>query len=151
MGLPFSEITVGLLREAGWTTNRDVPTTAHEQALKAGGYQVFPVVRDFLRQFGGLQISRKFVWNRVPLVSKFHFDARIAVGAWSPEFIKSFESSERGPLCVIGETEFGDSVLLMDEQGRLYSGTDEYLTLVGNSGYDAVEALCTGRKYRKIP
>jgi hypothetical protein len=42
-------------------------------------------------------------------------------------------------------------VLLMDENGQVYAGYDEYMILVGNSGAEAIEALCTGRTLIEIP
>jgi hypothetical protein len=144
----FSEDTVRFLKYAGWSATRDFQTTVHEQILDEAGYRVFPVVQDFLRQFGGLRIRYRYDFRGTTIYTEFHFDVESAVDGWSSEFLPEFEEMAGGKLCLIGESNNCNSVLMMDEQGRVYCGSvysKYYLKRIADSGADAVEFLCTWR------
>jgi hypothetical protein len=55
--------------------------------------------------------------------------------------------SARNPVQVAGsgESDYGNSLLAMDTTGRVFAGIDDCIALIGESGADAIEALCTGR------
>lgn len=54
-------------------------------------------------------------------------------------------------LCPIGEAARGYLTLMMDDTGKVYGSYDDFFALVGNSGADAIEALCSGKDLEVIP
>lgn len=49
------------LAQSGWSPARQVEVTGYIQGLGVDGYVVFPVVREFLAKFGGIQVQWSFV------------------------------------------------------------------------------------------
>ena len=61
----FSEKALTALYEAGWSEERQIDPTPYIEMLEKEGNVAFPAVVDFLRRFGGLELS----WQH-PTVSK---------------------------------------------------------------------------------
>lgn len=147
----FSETTNESLRHSGWTEGRSVDTTQYEQYLKAEGYPVHDTVREFLRQFGGLTMT--YPHAKVPnKQDDLHLIPKRAGEIVFPEKVTEYYSDRAGtPLCVIGTASRDYLVLMMDREGGVYAGFDEVFLRVGDSGADAIEALCSGRKLAELP
>jgi len=150
MRLPFSERTLTLLRQAGWREDRAVDTSGYEKALRQEGYPVHPAVVEFLRQFGGIRVVYPAKGD-AKIKDEFHFDATKAAENWFPATVDQFSQRTGAALCVIGEASRGNSLLLMDPSGGVYSGVDQWLVKVADSGIEAIEALCDGKEIVKIP
>ena len=54
-------------------------------------------------------------------------------------------------LCSVGEASDAYMILAMSSDGEVFGGFDDFLCYIGNSGDDAIEALCSGREVQKIP
>ena len=139
----FSAKTLNLLRRAGWHEKYECKDLhRYLRALEEAGYTVYPVVEAFLRRYGGLYIPDT---NYQP----FHFDAIFAASGISINNVKLlYNPRVNTQLCVIGEAYV---VLMMGPNGKVYLGYDDFMALVGNSGEDAIEAICTGRDMTEIP
>ncbi len=146
----FSDTTRTLLHDAGWTEERQVDTQQAEDALRREGFSVHPAARAFLARFAGLQVI--YPNHRVPGATH-HLD--LGVGAFPPDVLephvmRAHTRRVGGPLCYIGEAGSGFVSLVMDASGNVYAMNDDWLAWVGDSGDDAIEALCTGRELRDM-
>lgn len=147
----FSQKTLALLQQAGWSENRTVDISEYEKILKSEGYQIYAVVVDFLKRFGGLRLV--FPHHRVPQHNdEFIIDPSIAAADIYIERVKEDYSERVGAqLCVIGEAFSRHMTVMMASDGKVYAGYDDLLICVGNSGTDAIEAICSGREMPEIP
>ena len=144
----FSKQTLDLLYEAGWKEDRHFDTTEYERLLKTHGHPVFPVVHDFLQSFGGLKIHHPHlyvegVWEEMDLsISEYTAEVRIYNASDLAEDIGT-------PVCLIGNFYNRMMCLFMSASGYVYGDSDYYFQ-VGTSGPDAIEAICTNRKFTDI-
>jgi hypothetical protein len=139
---PVPPLVIVALREAGWTPTRAVATSLFEDAYSAEGLKLLPKSKKFLRQFGGLIIKYKMPNQRQDVLE---FLAERAVQGMSGGGISCFEElTGVAPLCPIGHFLFGTCMLLMDRQGRVFGGSDTGVSLVGESGMQAICAILTG-------
>ena len=147
----FSLLTLALLQRAGWSKDRHVDTSEYEKCLKSEGYPVHAVVVDFLKSFGGLILV--FPHPRVPQEDdEFYINPTMAAEGIYPERVSEDYSPRVGaPLCAIGQVYSRHMTVIMDPNGKVYAGYDELLILVGDSGTDAIEAICSGRDMPEIP
>ncbi|MEH2293027.1 SUKH-3 domain-containing protein [Nostoc sp.] len=147
----FSAETRAVLQQAGWSENRKVDTSEYEKCLKFEGYPVHAIVVDFLARFGGLQVI--YPHARVPQTTdEFCINPMVAAAHIYLEWVKEDYDERLGaPLCVIGEAFDYHMTLMMDSNGKVYAGYDDILIHVGDSGIDAIEALCSGRNIPEIP
>lgn len=148
----FSTITRHCLYAAGWRKGRTIQTDHWESLLRSAGNPVHPAVIEFLREFGGLKVVHpdRFVqgeWD------SFHLSPSVAMEHFPIDEDGLYDDNERvgTPLCAIG-TAAGDRMLLeMAADGRVFAAVDDLMFFVGNSGAEAIEALCTGPKLPPIP
>ncbi|AFZ26624.1 hypothetical protein Cylst_4546 [Cylindrospermum stagnale PCC 7417] len=146
----FSEETTTLLYHAEWHESWNIDTTEYKEVLESEGYSIYPTVMNFLSSFGGLHV--KYPHKRVPrLEDDFHFNVPEAVANIYPERVKDYSDRVGVPLCIIGESNRVHMVLMMAPEGKVYAGYDEFMVFVGDSGVDAIEALCSGRDLVEIP
>ena len=145
----FSPRALEILTKAGWSPDRIVPVSPFISASAAAGYELHAAAARFLERFGGLVVRfdyEKKLWSgSVVLHRMFHFDVGKAIRE-SAESTAEYRLWIGKPVCVIGDSNMGNSLLLMDVNGCVYAGSDEYLCVIGESGEDAIEALCTRRK-----
>lgn len=146
----FSAETRTLLQQAGWSEDRYVDTSEYEKSLKSEGYPIHAVVMDFLRQFGGLLVVHPH--HRLKEEKdEFCINPSVAASHIYPEPVEDYSERVGAPLCVIGEAFSYHMTLVMDPDGKVYAGYDDTLIYVGNSGIDAIEAICSGRDMPEIP
>ena len=70
-------------------------------------------------------------------------DPAVTAGAWDVGLYRQ----KLGDLaCLIGEADHGYLLLAMTARGYVYGGFDETLWHLGDSGEEAIETLCSGRK-----
>jgi hypothetical protein len=139
-----------LLQQAGWGDERQVDTSEYEKSLKSEGYPVHTIVVDFLKSFGGLRVIHSH--HRVPQTNdEFCINPIVAASHIYPERVEDYSERVGAPLCVIGEAFNYHMTLMMDSNGGVYAGYDDTLIRVGDSGSDAIEALCSGRNMPEVP
>jgi hypothetical protein len=144
----FSKQTMVTLHIAGWSEEYQYDTTEDERLLKAEGYPVFPVVLEFLKRFGGIRFRYP---NHINYGSEFaSFGAAVAVASTLSERVQLDEEELGAPLCLIGICYSGNMWVMMDKDGYVYTDYGNCLFLLGTSGEDAIEALCTRRGYLDI-
>jgi hypothetical protein len=145
----FSPSTLALLIQSGWSESRRVNTSEFEEALAEAGYKVHPILQDFLSRFGGLSVLHPHAYvNGVQ--DEFNFVVQNAIDSVDWENVKGASDQINSSLCPIGECSSGAMTLLMSTDGKVFAFYDD-LYYVGDSGIDAIEALCSGRELSKIP
>ncbi|AUX26034.1 uncharacterized protein SOCEGT47_065870 [Sorangium cellulosum] len=148
----FSPATEACLKRAGWRPGRSVRTDHWESLLRAANNPVHASVVDFLREFGGLRVVHPH--HRVPgKQDYFHINPSIAAKEFPIREDGLYDDNERvgAPLCAIGTACRDYMLLIMDAAGKVYASMDDYLFLVGNSGFEALESLCTPHEWAEIP
>lgn len=139
-----------MLHQAGWSEERRIDISEYEKCLKAEGYPVPTVVVDFLERFGGLRVV--YPHPRVLQTNdEFCINPIVAAAHIYPERVEDYSERVGAPLCVIGEAFSYHMTLVMNPDGQIYAGYDDTLIYVGNSGIDAIEAICSGRDMPEIP
>lgn len=150
MAYKFSPKTLTALKRAGWNEDRQVDTSEYIEFLQARGVPVHrPAIR-LWECFGGLRVVHPH--SRVPEAEDyFEINPIQATRRTDVRNLRRFSERVETPLCIIGEAFRGNMVLLMDPTGRVYAGLDKLLKLVGSSGEEAIEALCSGQKLIPLP
>lgn len=145
----FSNATRTILYDAGWSEDYRHDTAEDERLLKQAGYPVFPVILEFLSCFGGI----RFYYPHRIMSSYEEYASFKIVEADAHTLLEyvALSAEDLGrPLCLIGECNSGDMWMMMDEEGYVYEDYGSQMFLLGTSGADAIEALCTRRPYLDI-
>ena len=148
--IPFSEQTIQYLRRAGWTPGSVVDTNSFEELLTRAGFVAHDAALTFLREFGGLTIQHPHA-KVADMTDDMHFDLSIVVKHVVPADVDAYGKVIGRKLCPIGEAARGYLMLMMDEQGAVYGGYDDFFVEVAESGHAAIEALCSGKELKSIP
>lgn len=152
----FSEVVKNALVEAGWTPNRKIDITQYEKVLIREGYDVPKVLKDFLTQFGGLQLKTPHFTEITPeLLKKYpmlkphkipyqilHFDVIEAMGLPSKSPMKKeeiFESRVGEEMIIFGEIWDGRYRLEITPTGKIYGRDGHSILLLGNDYVEMFE------------
>lgn len=140
----FSEKTLAILHQAGWSEDYKRDTKSYEHLLKSRGYPVHPVQLKFLSRFGGL-ICYSPDYGRA---AYFHFDVpRADYGA---DYLAEYSQHLGVSLSPIGQVFNGNMLLAMALDGTVYALRDDTVVIYGGSGEEAIETLCAGASERII-
>jgi hypothetical protein len=146
----FSAETIALLKQAGWSEDRCVDISEYEKSLQSEGYPLHEVVLNFLKRFGGLQVV--YPHYRVKdEKDEFYINPTVAVADIDSGWVEEYSERIGVPLCIIGQAFSYHMTLVMAPDSKVYAGYDDTLIHVGDSGIDAIEALCSGRNMPKVP
>lgn len=145
----FSNQTTKSLKESGWYPERHIDIEQYKDSILNSDYKFFPKVEAFLRQYGGLLIKFKV---RNGIETSLNFDTIQAVEDIDPIWVQVnyYNLLKKTDLCVIGQAYTDHMTLMMDEDGRVYGGFDDYLCFIANSGEEAIEAICSNATFDKI-
>jgi SUKH-3 immunity protein len=133
----FSDTVLSTLAASGWTPNRKTPTAQWVGQLESEGFTMLPEAVSVLEGFGGLEIVPWKSASDAYAAEVLRFDPILAA---SGEFdrIDYWQSRLNTRLSPIGETG-GGAILLLAEDGRVFSCWDGVLWLDGTSFQDALE------------
>ena len=146
----FSEQTVKYLNQAGWAPGAVVDAASFSKVLLDAGFAPNVTALRFLQEFGGLHIE--YPHKRVPgMMDNMHFNSSEVVRDILPSTVAAYGAIVGGALCPIGEAARGYYILMMDETGAVYGAYGDFLVKVGDSGIEAIEALCSGKELQQIP
>ena len=146
----FSKRTAECLNRSGWYPNRSLDVTTFVEALNAAGFVVHEAAADFLREYVGLYIKYPHA-KVVDMEDEMHFDLSIVIRHITPATVNAYAKVLDTKICPIGEAARGYLMLMMDHTGKVYGSYDNFFALIGSSGADAIEALCSGRDLEVIP
>jgi hypothetical protein len=130
-----------VLRGAGWFPGRAVETVEFQRCLEGAGYAIPEKVHDFLREFGGLRVMYE---GQARQEDTILLDAGTEAGLIPVERVADYENRVRASLCPVGVYVCESSTLLMSADGEVYSAFDEFLSLVGRTGIDALSNIVSG-------
>lgn len=148
--IKFSTTTEKCLLQSGWNPERSVDAAGYKEQLESEGYLVDTVILEFLTRFGGLYVEHPHA--KVPgAIDHFSLNPVEAADSICYERVATYEERVGEKLCVVGEAFRRHMVLMMSSSGVVYAAYDDTLVRVGNSGQDALEALCTGRELEHVP
>ena len=120
------------------------------ESLNAAGFVVNEAAAEFLTEYGSLCI--KYPHAKVAdMEDEMHFNPLIVITHITPAAVNAYAKVLGRKLSPIGEAARGYLTLMMDEEGKVYASYDDFFALVGSSGADAIEGLCSGRNLQEIP
>jgi len=137
----FSEKTLKSLFEAGWTPERETDISIEIGLLEQAKYSVFPVVKDFLKHFGGLRLS---VPNPLAteIISFLDLTVERAIrSGFDREMIQGYGEDLGIEVCPIG-VDRDSIVYIMSSAGYVYGIYSADTWLIGNSGEQAIDNWC---------
>ena len=147
--MSLSETSKMYLAKAGWDSSRRVDISLYVEGLQAEGYEVSSCAREFLTQFGGLELLQPAFRVKNKL-DKLHFKPLIASTDIFREKVQSYEERVYEPLVVVGEAYNGYLTLMISETGKVYGGYDSFLTFLGSDYTEALDSLFLCRKTPEI-
>lgn len=129
-----------ILLKSGWKEKRKIFTLDYQLYARMSGYYWNKVIRDFLREFGDLEI----LFERNCGQDLLHFDVHKAIRGIDPRVVleEYNKAANTKNLCVIGQAYTTHLTLLMSETGEVFGGYDESFCLLGNTGIEAIENIC---------
>jgi len=140
----LSALATERLRKSGWFPGRDVAADEACATLKSEGYDVPAVVVAFLREFDGLSCAYAY-HTYLRQDELFQIDAKAAALDVWPSYVRRWAAAVGESLIPIGEV-FSQATVVMSESGKVFAGFESTLVQLGESGYDAINALCECRK-----
>ena len=152
----FSEKVYNALVNAGWVSCRKLDIRNFEQALLEDAYEVWPLLKDFLSEFGGLVLVQPSLveptveeQKKYPKLSremKLHF-----VPADADSVKDSYEARAGERLTPFGAAYNDHLTLMMTPTGKIYGGYDNFLCFMGNSYVEMLENIYHRIKTPEIP
>jgi hypothetical protein len=139
-----------ILLKAGWNENRKLDKNRLEQLIIQNGYDILPKVLDFLMVFEGIVI--RFINLKNGISDDITIDFVKATQLESSDRIfQDYQLRIRRKLCIIGTAYREHFVLIMDEDGKVYGGYDNYLVKIADTGIGAIESIVNNEKFIEIP
>lgn len=122
-----------------WHRDRSFDISSYRRRMGKRGLKINEKAAEFLTSFGGL-----FVFNQKGLsIMDFHFNAFEASRGLRPEEVLENERIlNTSNLSVIGCCD-DDRPIFMDEDGVVYGAGDGYYHLIGQTGFEAINNLCS--------
>lgn len=136
------------LTAAGWYPGRAVPVEPFLEPLVEEDYEIPPVLREFLRGYGGLEFEYPNPY-RPELADTCGIDPQLAIDALFKIRVGLWGERVGAQLVPFGEA--GRLFLVMAADGRVWAGFDEILIEIGSSPEDALDALCEVRERPDVP
>ncbi|MGW7076864.1 SUKH-3 domain-containing protein [Streptomyces sp. NPDC054866] len=142
IGRRWSAETDRVLRLAGWYPGRSVSTETWERTLHEADedFEMHEAARNFLREFGGLEINQKGPGRTAPR-SPFRLDPLVA--KWDCEIFDDLGEQAGVYLYPIGDTGRGVTYLGMAADGAVHVGMDS-VQFIAENGDRALEKLIEG-------
>lgn len=142
-----------VLREAGWYSWRDVSASVdlwRDRADEtASDTEVFPAVRAFLSEFGGLRVPQLWTDGRTRGGFPSEFFPQGADGLYVSDRVVGFAEMTGIAVCPIGYNDDGPSNLVMDAAGRVFKLHWAGIFYVG-TGDGAVIRLVSGESMPEV-
>jgi len=149
---PFSPDVADYLKAAGWRPGRKVTTRHWESLLRHANNPVYPVVVEFLQEFGGLTIYHPNPGHPETDDRDICISPSIAAehNAIEEDGLIDMNARAGCALCAIGTAREHHILLLMAADGRVFGAMSDLLWLFGMSGCDAIETLCTSNRWKHL-
>ncbi|MFE3173450.1 SUKH-3 domain-containing protein [Amycolatopsis sp. NPDC059090] len=136
--------SVKLLRQAGWTSGRDVDISDDLRSLAEAGIEVFPGAISFLREYSGLSMS----WKRASgFPDDLWISASRVVGSFDPRWVAIYADRAGTALVPVGEANQGYLLVLAGEDGRWFGGFDDAFGELGDDFLSCLDGLLSSSKF----
>lgn len=113
--MEFTSKTNSLLKASGWYTGRQIDITHIENSLINAGFEVFPSVQSFLREFGDLTVIYPYDDNEE--TGRLQFGG-VEIAIAYLDKMSAYSVLAQDKLCVIGSN--NDDIVMMDPKGEIY-------------------------------
>lgn len=147
--MELSQITKKILVDAGWSASRHIDIQQYVEALNEDGYKISEKAKNFLVEFGGLEISHQ-AYRFPHEIENTHFDPLRAISGICRERVQIYEERTGENLVTIGEGYNEHLVLLISESGKIFGAYDDFLTCLGDNIFEALEAICQSKETSEI-
>ena len=128
-----------VLREVGWSKDRDIDTSEWVGKLSDDGNEVFPLAEAILRKFGGV----RFVGDRPPRPTRHDFQIEPLLWLGERDRLDDIETLSGSRACPIGETS-GSAMLAVLEDGRIIADLDGCILQLAPTWRGALDNLVLG-------
>ncbi len=147
----FSIEVLEILKRSGWNEFRRVNHDEIINKLVSEGYMISNIVVDFLAQFESLNIT--FFNKKRNKEDDFNFSLEKAFHLEVPERLNEDYRLRIGNinLCPIGTAYRDQFVLMMDSNGKVYGGYDDFLIKLGDCYQEAINSIVEGVEFTEIP
>lgn len=135
------------LGAAGWRPGRAVPLEPLLAPLIEEGYEIPPVLREFLSCYGRLEFAYRNPYDPQS-TDTCGIDPVLATNMIYPIRVRQWGERVGAELVPFGEA--SRLSLVMAADGRVWGGFDEILVGIGDSPEDALNALCESRPRLKV-
>ena len=148
----FSKFVKSILIKSSWYKGRIINGKDYLKKYvleEDASNSIFQKVIDFVSEFGGLLVEYPSISkSNSPNFLKLDFRLEKLLCYINDEHVQRIGKK----VCFIGTSENGYNTLLMDEDGKVYISNDTEFDLIkiGDSGYDAIERICTHNEKREF-
>jgi hypothetical protein len=144
----FSNKVQEYLKISGWTPARQIHIKNIKYVLSEN-YNVSEKIIQFLTSFYLLDI--KFLSPLSEQMDRIHFDVDKVIKDFDYLWVQEdYKFRTNSNLCPIGQVFSDHMTLLMDEYGKVYGGYDDLLIYIAETGEEAIEAICTKKKFIEL-
>lgn len=145
--MKLSDITMKRIKDAGWVENRNIDIKDVEFIFKERKIELFQSTKNFLSEFGMLEIEFPKPGSLFNTVEKINFNPFKAIGdCLDEEYFKDIEEEYKDiigeKLNPVGETDRGNLILLITQTEKYYGFTDGCLVKYGDNTEEMLECLC---------
>lgn len=145
----FSKNTLSALQRSGWYPERRIDISDELKIFERENYPIFPVVLDFLKQFGKLQIVYSISHIVEGHTSQFYFEIERALKMFRRETVDTYMEDSGIVFCPIGITK-SSLFLVMSADGKVY-GIYKDMLFIGESGEQAIENIINRNPSNPFP
>ncbi len=142
----FSEKTLKILHECGWTEDRFLHPDTFVVKLTNAGYKPHAAALEFLQRFGELKISfladTKGYKELEGHMRSCNFKIDNTISSCDIDDIEDYGNCIGTILCPVGEMETC-SIIAVAEDGRVFSYFNPYVCLDAMNYIEAIEKYCT--------
>ena len=145
--MELSDITMKRIKDAGWVENRNIDIKDVEFIFKERKIELFQSTKNFLSEFGMLEIEFPKPGSLFNTVEKINFNPFKAIGnCLDEEYFKDIEEEYKDiigeKLNPVGETDRGNLILFITQTKKYYGFTDGCLVKYGDNTEEMLECLC---------
>ncbi|WP_020474800.1 SUKH-3 domain-containing protein [Zavarzinella formosa] len=143
--MKFSDSTKLILAAGGWSETRRSNVREAENLAKTKGFPVFAAWTDFVSRFGDLSFANPAAIP--PALEEWHFRAAETINDTPLNNLKYYETQLGLPVAIIGKGSDDYLLFLINEAGVIFGAFDEQIFQIGITPEDAIEAICSGRRF----
>jgi hypothetical protein len=129
-----------ILRQAGWSPDREVDTSEWVETLRDQGNEVFPLAEAIMKKFGGLRLRHREAGGP----SRHDFDVNPSHWYDQRDRVGDIEEILGISLCPVGETS-GAAMLAVLADGRVIDEFEGEIIQIGENWRAALDNLLLGR------